>query len=97
MTSLTVNGTPCRRPSGSPRARAASAALASARAASRRSRTIALIVPLRSSMRAACASSSSTAPTSPSRTARAIHVAGRFTSSLTGAILPRAADQRTTR
>ena len=26
MTSLTVNGTPCRRPSGSPRARAASAA-----------------------------------------------------------------------
>jgi catechol 2,3-dioxygenase-like lactoylglutathione lyase family enzyme len=82
MISLTVNGTPCSGPSASPRARAVSAARASARAASRRGSTIALIAGFRSSMRAVWASTSSTAPTSPSRTARAIHDADCLTSSV---------------
>ena len=72
--SLHVNGTPCSGPLGA----TLSAATASSRASSSRGNTSALISGSRSAIRAACASNSSSAETSRSRTARAIHVAGCF-------------------
>ena len=75
--SLWATGSPCNGPSVSPRATAASAASAPRRASSGSSVTMALTAGLTSSMRARCASITSTAEISRDAIARARSVAGR--------------------
>ena len=69
--SFTANGSPCSGPTGSPAASHSSAAAADPRARSASSDTMALISPLRSSIRARCRSSSSRAEISRASTAAA--------------------------
>ena len=87
--SLCATGSPCSGPSASPRATAASAASASRRAASGSSVTMALTAGLTSSMRARCASSTSTAEISRAAIARASSAAVRKQRSLEEGIAAR--------
>src|SRR4051794_19647856 len=81
MLSLTVNGTPCSGPVGSPRASAVSARPAAASARSASSATTALIAPFTASIRRRCASTTSRADAAREATSAARSVAVAVVSS----------------